>query len=58
MTWAGKVNLGYILNRMISFLFNGINFLTGINTFHATKLFLYPLKTRENSRFSGVFRGF
>ena len=24
--------------------------------FHATFLFLYPLKTSENQRFSGIFR--
>ena len=27
------------------------------NIFHATTLFLYPLKTSENQRFSDVFRG-
>ena len=27
------------------------------NPFHATGLFLYPLETSENQRFSGVFRG-
>ena len=29
-----------------------------INPFHATGLFLYPLKTSENHRFSDVFRGY
>ena len=28
-----------------------------INLFHATDLFLYPLKTSENQRFSDAFRG-
>ena len=28
------------------------------NSFHATGLFLYPLKTSENQRFSDVFRGY
>ena len=28
------------------------------NPFHATGLFLYPLKTSENQRFSDVFRGY
>ena len=28
-----------------------------INPFQATGLFLYPLKTSENQRFSDVFRG-
>ena len=28
----------------------------GLNPFHATALFLYPLKTMENQRFSDVFR--
>ena len=27
-----------------------------LNTFHATGLFLYPLKTSENQRFSDVSR--
>ena len=29
-----------------------------VNPFHATGLFLYPLKTSENQRFSDVFRGY
>ena len=29
-----------------------------INPFHATRLFLYPLKTLENQSFSDVFRGY
>ena len=29
-----------------------------INPFHATGLFLYPLKKSENQRFSVVFRGY
>ena len=29
-----------------------------INAFHATGLFLYPLKTSENQRFPDVFRGY
>ena len=29
-----------------------------INSFHATCLFLYPLKTSENLWFSDVFRGY
>ena len=28
------------------------------NSFNATALFLYPLKTSENNRFSDVFRGY
>ena len=28
------------------------------NTFHATGLFLYPLKTSENQRFRVVFKGY
>ena len=28
-----------------------------LNPFHATGLFLYPMKTLENQRFSDVFRG-
>ena len=29
-----------------------------VNPFHATDLFLYPLKTSENQRFSDAFRGY
>ena len=29
-----------------------------LNLFYATGLFLYPLKTSENQRFSDVFRGY
>ena len=29
-----------------------------ISTFHTTDLFLYPLKTSENQRFSQVFMGY
>ena len=29
-----------------------------LNLFHATGLFLYPLKTWENQRFSYIFRGY
>ena len=32
------------------------NEVNDINRFHATGLFLYPLKTSENQRFSDVFR--
>ena len=34
------------------------NWLTLINRFHAIGLFLHPLKTSENQRFSDVFRGY
>ena len=30
---------------------------SSFNPFHATRLFLYPLKTSENVLFSDVFRG-
>ena len=30
----------------------------GVNPFHATDLFRWPLKTSENQRFSDVFRGY
>ena len=29
-----------------------------INSFHANVLFIYPLKTSENERFSSVFKGY
>ena len=29
-----------------------------VNPFHATRLFLYPLKTSEIQRFADVFRGY
>ena len=29
-----------------------------VNPFHATGLFLYPLKISENQRFSDAFRGY
>ena len=33
-------------------------FTTGCNQFHTACLFVYPLKTLENQRFSDVFRGY
>ena len=35
-----------------------VNLYIVINPFYATGLFLYPLKTSENQRFSDVFRGY
>ena len=36
----------------------GLCFGCNINSFHATGLFLYPLKTQRNTRFSDIFRGY
>ena len=43
--------------RIYSFTHGNIG-LKWINPFHANVLFLYPLKTPENQRFSDVFRGY
>ena len=53
----------YQTRKRSMFIFNKENALTTmwrnypINPFHATSLFLYPLKTSENQRLSDIFRG-
>ena len=44
----------FIYHRTLKF--NDIYKMVIINPFHATGHFLYPLKTSEDQRFSGVFR--
>ena len=50
-----------VLNRnviLLGSLMSKSNCFTGFNLFHSTGLFLYPLKTSEQWRFSDIFRGF
>ena len=47
----------WIVNITHKFFHNFSND-TFINLFHATGLFLYPLKTSENQRFLDIFRGY
>ena len=45
-------------NQLTVFYMMTALFINSFNPFHATNLFLYPLKTSENLRFSDVFRGY
>ena len=53
--WSHVQNILRMKNSMITGPFNCKPF--PVNPFHATDLFIYPLKTSENLWFSDVFRG-
>ena len=55
--FVGSV-LKWLNNIMSVYRKSQKDFLTHINPFHATDLFLYPQKTLETYRFSDVFRGY
>ena len=46
-------------NLKLHFVFGYVDtFCRVVNPFHGTVLFLYPLQTSENQKFSDVFRGY
>ena len=52
---TGTVRECFYIFFLLCFGF-GVVYVTAINLFHASGLFLYPLKTSEDQRYSKVFR--
>ena len=52
------VRLQPVVPDIFSIFLEQLLFRSLIDPFHATGLFIYPLKTSENQRFSDVFRGY